>query len=79
MTAIGNDTNAMATHWTPESKKWNWRKFLTADEARAIKASDKDRASIERLQADYARRHGRKRQLIVNRAIQRAKYAKATR
>lgn len=60
--------------WEPQPDKWNWRAFLTADEAKIIKAADDDRASIARLEADYQRRHAPKRQKIVNRAIHRAKY-----
>lgn len=62
-------------NWKPKPEKWDWRKFLTSDEAAIVRASDDDAAAIERLRADYRKRWALRRQLIVNRAIQRAKYA----
>lgn len=61
--------------WTPERQKHDWRKFLTEDEAKVIGAADRDRAEITKLQAAWRKRYGLMRTLIVNRAIQRAKYA----
>lgn len=65
--------------WKPQPAKWNWRKFLTPDEASDIDRSDAEAAKIERARIEYATRWQRRRQLIVNRAIQRAKYAAADR
>lgn len=61
--------------WKPQREKWGWRKFLTLDEAKIIRASDDESAMVQKIQKQYAERWGRTRQLIVNRAIQRAKYA----
>ncbi len=53
--------------WTPRPRKWDWRAFLTEDEAAEVAAADKVKAEWQRRQALCAK--------IQNRAIQRAKYA----
>jgi uncharacterized membrane protein len=56
---------------------WDWRAFLMADEAKIIERADRSAERIERARRLHEERHGRARQLIVNRAIHRAKYAAA--
>lgn len=53
--------------WSKPAAKWNWRAYLTEDEAAEVAAADKAKAKWQRLQAVRAG--------IQNRAIQRAKYA----
>lgn len=53
--------------WTPRPRKWDWRAFLTEDEAAEVAAADKAKAEWQRRQALCAK--------IQNRAIQRAKSA----
>ena len=62
-------------HWQPQPIKWDWRSFLTTEEAASIVRSDAALLRLERARASYNNRFGRERQRIVNRAIQRAKYA----
>jgi len=52
--------------WSPRAPLWPWRDFLTTDERAEIEAGDQAMAEAKRI--------NRGRQLIVNRAIQRAKY-----
>ena len=52
--------------WKPPKRKWEWRKFLTADEKAVVDRADKLSAELKALQGQKV--------LIVNRAIQRAKY-----
>lgn len=60
--------------WKPKKDKWNWRKFLTAEEVDIIKISDVALAALEKQRESYNKKHGAARQFIVNRAIHRAKY-----
>lgn len=60
--------------WKPREKKWDWRAVLTKEEAAIISASDKARKAIDKAQLEYAEKFQRDRMIIVNRAIQRAKY-----
>jgi hypothetical protein len=61
--------------WTPRETMWDWRAFLTPDEARIIERSDRSAERIERARKLHEQRFGRTRQLIVNRALHRAKYS----
>ena len=61
--------------WKPKKDKWNWRKFLTAEEFEIIKVSDAALAVLEKQRENYNKKHGATRQFIVNRAIHRAKYS----
>lgn len=60
--------------WKARRKKWDWRAFLTADEAQAIAQADIAKRAVTNAQRDYRKKFQRERMLIVNRAIQRAKY-----
>lgn len=62
--------------WKPKPPMWDWRAFLTADEAAIIAQSDIAVRQIEKLRVAYAKGLSTKRQVIVNRAIHRAKYAR---
>lgn len=62
------------TGWRTKRGLWNWRKFLTLEEAAFVKESDAVAANLERLRQNYNRQFGAQRQVIVNRAIHRAKY-----
>lgn len=53
--------------WTPRPRKWDWRAFLTEEEAVEVAAADRAKAEWQHRQALCAK--------IQNRAIQRAKYA----
>jgi glutathione peroxidase-family protein len=53
--------------WKPRKRKWNWRKFLTAEEIEVLKRADEAKAAWLTLNKNRA--------AITNRAIQRAKYA----
>jgi len=61
--------------WKPQRRKWDWRKYLTAEELARIDRMDAAAAKIELARRELEKQFGRERQLIVNRAIQRAKYA----
>jgi len=54
------------TAWAKRPPRWNWRAYLTEDEAAIVAQSEKAKAEWQRLQAQRA--------AIQNRAIQRAKY-----
>lgn len=60
--------------WKPRKKQWDWRAHLTADELAFIRASDRALVDLEKQHEAYRKTYMRKRQMIVNRAIQRAKY-----
>ncbi|NGX99138.1 MAG: hypothetical protein G4V63_29230 [Candidatus Afipia apatlaquensis] len=60
--------------WTTKRGKWNWRKFLTADETAFIKEADTARVNIELQLQAWQRKYGLRRMKTVNRAIQRAKF-----
>jgi cell division protein FtsL len=49
----------------PRKAKWDWRSFLTADEARTLAAAEAAKSEWKRLNVERAG--------ITNRAIQRAK------
>lgn len=53
--------------FSPRTPKWNWRDYLTDDEAEILAASDKAKAEWMKL--------NQQRAAIQNRAIQRARYA----
>lgn len=55
--------------WAPNPPKHDWRAFLTPEEAVIVRAADEA--------AETAKRLAPERRAIQNRAIQRAKYAKA--
>lgn len=60
--------------WKPQEAKWDWRAYLDAEERQVIQKSD---AMLEKIASDrekYEVLYGRRRQLIVNRAIHRAKF-----
>lgn len=61
-------------NWKSIKQRHDWRKYLTADEAAFIEKSDKASDRAAKMVADTVAKYGRERQLIVNRAIQRAKY-----
>jgi hypothetical protein len=61
-------------NWQPQPAKWDWRSFLSVEEAAVIARSDAALVRLEKARQRYEQRFGRERQLIVNRAIQRAKY-----
>lgn len=63
--------------WKPKNAMWDWRAFLSADEAKIIERSDRSADRIDLARRLHEERFGRTRQLIVNRAIHRAKYAAA--
>jgi hypothetical protein len=60
--------------WNPREKLHDWRKHLTPDEAKIIAASDIAKRALEVLRLEYNKKFQRDRMIIVNRAIQRAKY-----
>jgi hypothetical protein len=60
--------------WKPRDRMWNWRACLTADEKQVIAESDAALVVIQKLRAKYNKDMASARQLIVNRAIHRAKY-----
>lgn len=60
--------------WKPQEAKWNWRAFLTVEEVAIIVKADIALRNLEEARERYETRYGRDRQLIVNRAIHRAKY-----
>lgn len=60
--------------WKPQRKKWDWRAFLTPQEAQIIADSDRAKRAIKVAQLEYGEKYQRDRMIIVNRAIQRAKY-----
>jgi hypothetical protein len=53
--------------WKPKKPKWPWRKFLTEEERKILRAADAAKSEWTKL--------NRNRAGITNRAIQRAKYA----
>lgn len=59
----------------PQEAKWDWRSALTAEELAIIQKADAELERLARARERYEKRFGRVRQLIVNRAIHRAKYA----
>lgn len=61
--------------WKSVKKRWNWRSFLDPDEAEFIKEADYAAAEIDKQQKSFAKKYGPKRTLIVNRAVQRARFA----
>ncbi len=61
-----------AMRFKPRAKKWNWKAYLTPDEAFTIKLCDEINADIAKMRK---RPVMLERTGIVNRAIQRAKYA----
>jgi hypothetical protein len=60
--------------WQSKRGKWNWRKFLTAEETAFIKECDTARVNIELQMKAWQRKYGLRRMKTVNRAIQRAKF-----
>lgn len=55
--------------------KWNWRKYLTPEEAEFMKRADDDAKKVAAVQSAWNKKYGFDRPKIVNRAIQRAKFA----
>lgn len=55
-------------------KKWNWRKFLTHDEAAFMREADAHASEVAKAQSEWNAKYQLERMKIVNRAIQRAKY-----
>ena len=51
--------------WTKREPRWNWRAYLTTDEAATVARAETAKAEWQRLQAERA--------AIQNRAIHRAK------
>jgi hypothetical protein len=60
--------------WESQRGKWDWQKYLTADEAAVIKEAHAARKKIQDAQNAYNKVFGRDVMMITNRAIQRAKY-----
>ncbi len=58
--------------WKPPEPKWDWRKFLTREEAIEIEYTDRKIDQAKSLMLDVKRSD---RSLIMNRAIARARYA----
>jgi cell division protein FtsL len=52
--------------WQPRQPKWDWRRFLTSEEAKVLREADAAKERWRKLNAERA--------TITNRAIQRAKY-----
>ena len=52
--------------WKPAKRKWDWRQYLTVEEKALVTRADKLSAELKALQGQ--------KNLIMNRAIQRAKY-----
>ncbi len=52
--------------WKPRASKWNWRQFLTPEEKAIV-------AKVDKLDRELKALRGEKN-LIMNRAIQRAKF-----
>ena len=52
--------------WKPRASKWNWRQYLTAEEKAVVAKVDKLDREIKALRGE--------KNLIMNRAIQRAKF-----
>lgn len=65
--------------WKPREKMHDWRAYLTPQEAQIIAASDKAKKALQKAQLEYNEKFQRDRMIIVNRAIQRAKYDYAPR
>ncbi len=63
--------------WTPKRSESRWREFLTAEEAVFIANADKMLARLEAERRKYNETFGRERTNIRNRAVHRARYAKA--
>lgn len=53
--------------YKPRKAKWDWRSYLTLEEAATLQAADRAKAAWQKLNKERAG--------ITNRAIQRAKYA----
>lgn len=69
--------NAAPAHFQHRRKKWNWRKFLTREEAAFMRAADSDAEIVAKVQSEWNAKYQRERIKIVNRAIHRAKYYEA--
>jgi hypothetical protein len=61
--------------WKPKPDKWNWRAFLTPEEARFIKEADAAAKIVADAQSRWNKLYGLQRLHTVNRAVHRAKYA----
>lgn len=61
--------------WEPQKSKWEWRNFLTPGEESFIARADRAESQVAKARAAFEEMFGRERSLLVNRAIQRAKYA----
>lgn len=70
MNAPVRHTPGAGRAWSKRPPKWDWRAFLTEEEAAQVARADAAKAEWRRLQALRAG--------IQNRAIQRAKYAART-
>lgn len=57
--------------YKPRKPKWDWRAFLTSEEKAMLQKADEAKAAWQKLNQNRAG--------IANRALQRAKYAAATR
>lgn len=62
--------------WRSSRPPSRWREFLTAEEAVFIANAEKVQANLVAQRRKYIAMFGRERQLIVNRAVHRAKEAK---
>ncbi|WP_454629695.1 hypothetical protein [Bradyrhizobium cenepequi] len=61
--------------WITKRGKWNWRSFLTKEEADFMREADAEAKRIAVAQSAFQKKYGLQRMKTVNRAIQRAKYA----
>ena len=61
--------------WKSVRKRWNWRAFLDPEEAEFIKEADTEALNIDKQRKAHAKKYGPARTLIVNRAVQRARFA----
>jgi hypothetical protein len=59
----------------PRREKFNWRPFLTDEEAQLIAAADAEAKVIADAQSQWNWKYGRERPKIVKRATDRAKAA----
>jgi hypothetical protein len=63
--------------WRSQRGKWDWRDYLTAPEGIFVRQADAEAEKITKARAEWDKKYGRERAKIVNRAIQRAKFAQS--
>lgn len=60
--------------WATKRKQWDWRSYLTAEEKSIVDRADAEASKIAKAREAWTKKYGRQRSLIVNRAVQRAKF-----